>query len=116
MSRAAQVSLHQTKIGRSKLFAQDPIDRKHQEEKICPTCLVQEDTEHYFLHCVKFSSQRHEMFSTIELTLTNETGHKLENIRHSLHFLAENKELSHKTRVNILFAIEKFLIDTKRLF
>ena len=91
MSRAAQVSLHQTKIGRSKLFAQNPIDRKNQEEKICPTCQVQEDTEHYyFLYCVKYSSQRHEMFSSIELTLTNETKHKLENIRHNLYFLAEN--------------------------
>ena len=68
-SRLSQITLHQVKIGRSKLNNQDPINKNKIEEKMCTTCKVPEDTEHFFLHCNRYITQRHFLFSNIEAIL-----------------------------------------------
>ena len=114
-SRRAQISLHQIKIGRSELNAQDPINKKLIEEKLCITCNEIEDTEHYILHCVRYSKQRYEMFMKIESVMQSENC-QTKDLRESLSFLAENKKISKGAREETLHAIEVFLKETKRLF
>ena len=113
-SRPAQIALHHAKIGRSNLNNQDPINKKEFQEKLCLHCNVPEDTEHYFLQCQRYESQRRTMFLAIESTL-NEKNIPRKMLRNNLNFLSENKDLSKSTREQILYAIELFLRETKRL-
>ena len=93
---------------------QDPINKKEFQEKLCPHCNVQKDTEHYFLQCQRFESQRRTMFLTIE-SILNDKNIPKKMLRSNLHFLSENKDFSKSTREQILCAIELFLRETKRL-
>ena len=113
-SRPAQIALHHAKIGRSNLNNQDRINKKEFQEKLCLHCNVPEDTEHYFLQCQRYESQRRTMFLAIESTL-NEKNIPRKMLRNNLNFLSENKDLSKSTREQILYAIELFLRETKRL-
>ena len=113
-NRKTQISLHQIKIGRSRLNGQDPINKKERTEKLCCVCNTFEDTEHFMLHCQRYSIQRREMFLKIEATLeeNNLSNHEITN---SLLFLAENKTLPSKARGEIYMAIGNFIETTKRL-
>ena len=113
-SRSAQLALHQVKIGRSKLNNQDPINRKELQDKLCDYCNVPEDTEHYFLQCPKYESQRRIMFLAIE-SILNDKNLSREILGKNLQFLSENKNRSKSTREQILCTIELFLKETKRL-
>ena len=113
-NRKAQIILHQIKIGRSQLHAQDPISRTTIQDKLCTWCRVPEDTEHYMLECAKFSKHRYDMFMNIELALSKQNVN-VRDLRKNLTFLAENKTLSKATREEILFSIALFLKNTKRL-
>ena len=113
-NRKAQIILHQIKIGRSQLYAQDPISRTTIQDKLCTWCRVPEDTEHYMLECAKFSKHRYDMFMNIELALSKQNVN-VRDLRKNLTFLAENKTLSKATREEIMFSIALFLKNTKRL-
>ena len=95
--------------------AQDPIDRKSANEKICNHCNINEDSEHFFLHCVKYSNLRLKMFMEIESILQNENN-SIPQLRQNLLFLSINANISQNTRENILHAIEKFISNSKRFY
>ena len=80
---------------------------------MCRTCKVPEDTEHFFLHCNRYITQRHFLFSNIEAIL-HEKNIPHQDVISNLQFLSENRALPRKTREEILYAIEQFLKDTKR--
>ena len=114
-NRAAQVALHQLRIGRSALNGQDPIDKKNVDEKLCSFCNTIEDTEHYFLHCIRYSHLRLKMFMEIESFVIDEKN-LTTKITNNLGFLSHNENLSQHTRENILSAITRFIIESKRFF
>ena len=101
------------KIGRSKLNNQDSINKKELQDKLCENCNVSEDTEHYFLNCPRYESQRRtRMFLEID-SILNDKNLSKKILDNNLQCLSENKNLSKSAREQILCAIELFLREKK---
>ena len=97
--RSAQVVLHQVKIGRSELnnTITNTINKKELQDKLCDSCNVPEDTEHYSLQCPRYESQRRTMFLAIK-SILNDNNLSRNFLGKDLQFLSENKNLSKSTR------------------
>ena len=111
--RKIQKIFHQLRIGRSDLNAQDPINKKEDEEKRCFNCGAIEDTRHYLLQCPRYAINRSNMMNKIYQTLF-ELGIRSENQQMDLSILGHHIDLPMKARQDIATHIGEFIVATKR--
>ena len=105
--------LFQLRVGLSPLLEHK---KKHNfidtPSNICTTCKSPENTEHFFLHCARFTEARYTFLNTIHLL--NRNFHLLVPEEKSLFLLYGDKSLANDTNKLVLKATLKYLKDTER--
>ena len=105
--------LFQLRVGLSPLLEHK---KKHNfldtPSNICTTCKSPENTEHFFLHCARFTEARYTFLNTIHLL--NRKFHLLVPEEKSLFLLYGDKSLANYTKMLVLKATLKYIKDTER--